>query len=59
MEIRSTCTKEKTVLQEALTLENDPSSQASWAEFDPAYSGKIFRQVTKAIPRQHSFWDKV
>lgn len=55
MEIRSTCTKEKTVLQEALTMKSDPSGQASWSEFDPAYSVQIFRQLTEAIPKLFFF----
>lgn len=59
MKIRATCTKEKTVLQAALTLKDDPFGQASGSEFDPACSGQIFRQVTDAILKQHFFWNKV
>lgn len=38
MKIKSTWTEEKIVIQEALTLKNDPSGQASSSEFDLSYS---------------------
>lgn len=43
----------------SLDPKNDPSGQASWSEFDPAYSVQIFRQVTEAVPKQHFLWKKV